>query len=33
VNGRANIEAGEAGVNRAVPERAGKGSSVRQRAG
>src|SRR5205807_5997075 len=32
VNGRANIEAGEPGASRAVPERAGKGSSVRQRA-
>src|SRR5205814_6994631 len=33
VNGRPNIEAGEPGVSRPVPERAGKGSSVRQRAG
>ena len=33
VNGRANIEASEPGVSRAVPERAGKGSSMRQRAG
>src|SRR5439155_16986072 len=32
VNRRANIETGDPGVSRAVPERAGKGSSVRQRA-
>src|SRR5206468_8654936 len=33
VKGRPNIEAGEPGASRAVPECAGKGSSVRKRAG
>ena len=33
VNGRANIEAGEPGASRPVPERAGKSASMWQRPG